>query len=240
MKKYSCKHIGETHKTKEGYVCGIIDGGSKYGYCTIQIKNWISEKRYDHVKDGEIKYPYHKSVLRVGFIGEGKYIVSKKKKYTDAYKAWTRMLKRCYSEKTQQRQPTYKNVTVYKEWHNFQVFAEWFYEHYIEGYELDKDLLSNNIKKYSPETCLFIPQALNAFLANKNSKNTSGATGVYWCKTTKKWVAGIGTKSKKTLGYFNNKKDAIKAYDKARKYLAEEWKNKMKNILSDKSIQKIA
>ena len=45
------------------------------------------------------------------------------------------------------------------------------------------------------------------------SDNTSGVTGVYWCKTRKKWVAAIKVngKRKQLGGYFINKEDAIKA-----------------------------
>lgn len=42
------------------------------------------------------------------------------------------------------------------------------------------------------------------------SRNKSGITGVRWCKTYKKWTAGIRVnKNQKGLGYFNDKFEAI-------------------------------
>jgi len=70
-KKYSRSHIGEVHITKESlgnYECKVIDGGSKPGYCTIQIKDWISEVLYGNVKNGCVKYPFHASIYGVGYI----------------------------------------------------------------------------------------------------------------------------------------------------------------------------
>ena len=46
--------------------------------------------------------------------------------------------------------------------------------------------------------------------------NTSGLKGVSWAKREKKWVSYIRSGGKHLwLGYFNDKNDAAKAYDKA-------------------------
>ena len=46
--------------------------------------------------------------------------------------------------------------------------------------------------------------------------NTSGATGVYWHKSTQKWYAQIGVAGKNVhLGYFNNLQDAAAARGRA-------------------------
>ena len=48
-----------------------------------------------------------------------------------------------------------------------------------------------------------------------SKKNTSGVTGVYYLKITKKWYAQIRVDGNlKHLGYFKNKKDAINARKK--------------------------
>ena len=59
------------------------------------------------------------------------------------YKKWREMLARCYCEKYQTKKPSYLGCTVSEEWHNFQVFAEWFYSNFngSNNCELDKDLL---------------------------------------------------------------------------------------------------
>ena len=56
----------------------------------------------------------------------------------------------------------------------------------------------------------------NAFNAGLSSANTSGAKGVSWSKTRKKWCAYIHINSKAIpLGRFFNIKDAISARKKA-------------------------
>lgn len=241
MKKYNREHIGEVWRTNEGYEVEIIDGGSKQHYCTIQFENWISEAVYNHIKNGQIKFPYYKSVYGVGYYGDGKYKSRVNGKKTKVYVVWKHMLMRCYDVKFQQKYPTYVGVIVCEEWHNFQNFAEWFDKHYIEGYDLDKDLLSEpNSKIYSPNTCLFVPHALNTFLTNRQSNNTSGQVGVSWHKSTNKWRATISRNGKrKHLGHFDDIETAAKAYKKARAEQVQIWKEKMVGILPKQVIEKI-
>ena len=90
------------------------------------------------------------------------------------YQRWREMLKRCYSEKSLVKSPTYKGVTVFPAWHYFSVFRAWMSAHdgYHEGNELDKDLLVFGNKIYNPETCLFVPKAINSLLSNTIQKPT--------------------------------------------------------------------
>lgn len=85
----------------------------------------------------------------------------------DAFDTWHNMIYRCYSGKIKQ----YRDVEVCTEWHNFANFAEW-YKNHSENIEhthrklcLDKDLFAQGNKKiYSPQTCCFLPNELNAFV----------------------------------------------------------------------------
>jgi len=229
-KKYNRSHIGETHITKEslgGYELTIIDGSTKPKYVTIQINDWVSEKGYKEVKNGSIKYPYHPSIYGKGYVGEGDAKITLEGKITKVYKTWSGMIERVYDSKRLVKDPTYKNVEVCNEWLNFNTFAKWFEENYIEGYHLDKDLLSTDNKIYSPETCIFIPQALNKFLTNIKVTNTSGHIGVSWHKNSNRWVAQI--KHPKTgkrihLGLFKDIEEASKVYKHKRNEYAMWWK----------------
>lgn len=49
-------------------------------------------------------------------------------------------------------------------WHDFSDFERWFSEHHIEGFHIDKDILTPGNKVYGPENCIFVPQALNSLL----------------------------------------------------------------------------
>ena len=52
----------------------------------------------------------------------------------------------------------------------------------------------------------------NCYKPQVSSNNTSGYTGVYWCKDTKKWLAQIYVNYKGIhLGYFDDIEDAITA-----------------------------
>jgi hypothetical protein len=54
---------------------------------------------------------------------------------------------------------------VCNEWHNFQNFAEWFCKNYCDAsmdkWQLDKDIIVPGNRVYSPETCCFVPNAVN-------------------------------------------------------------------------------
>ena len=85
-----------------------------------------------------------------------------------AYNHWQMILKKCFDQEYKTQHPTYKNVTMCEEWKRFSVFKKWFDANYVEGYDLDKDLLSDNGRKiYSPDTCCFIPHRLNLLLCSK-------------------------------------------------------------------------
>ena len=80
------------------------------------------------------------------------------------------MFVRCYDDKYQLRQPTYIGCSVSEDFCNFQNFAEW-YSHYKYEckypLEIDKDLLYEGNKIYSPKTCCLLPKEINSTLNSK-------------------------------------------------------------------------
>lgn len=140
-----------------------------------------------------------------------------------SYKTWTSMLERCYSDKLQARHPTYIGCSVSPEWLSFNNFKEWYDTNYnhelnaIHKLQLDKDLLISNNKVYSKDTCLFLPQRVNLFLANNYSNNTSGFTGVSWHKHANKWHVQIKSNGvNKYIGLYTDINLANQAYVQAR------------------------
>ena len=73
--------------------------------------------------------------------------------------------------------PTYIGCTVCIEWNNFQNFAGWFNENYIEGYDLDKDIKVNGNKVYSPVTCLIVTPKENTIKARAKSYRLTSPEG---------------------------------------------------------------
>jgi hypothetical protein len=113
-----------------------------------------------NIRLGKVLDKLHPRVYGVGYIGE-----SKLKRYTSVNSnidnVWRGMLRRCYCEKQQSRNPSYIGCSVCVEWHNFQTFAKWFEENYIEGFQLDKDTKVVGNRVYSPNTCVFISKTEN-------------------------------------------------------------------------------
>lgn len=105
------------------------------------------------------------TVYGTGYLGEGGYDVRDcGGKLLPEYQAWSGMLGRCYSEAKLKVDPSYKGCSVHPNWHNFQVFAEWYtnQENYGKGYDLDKDILVQGNKVYSSKTCCLVPKEVNS------------------------------------------------------------------------------
>lgn len=224
--------VGEKHLTNEGYTIEIIEYFRKDN-CTVRFEDGtiITNVQYEHIKGKGIKNPNHKSVLRVGYIGVGKYKTRVQNKLTKHYTYWQNILIRCYDEKQSNKRPTYERVTVCKEWHNFQVFAKWFDENYIDNWALDKDILVKGNKIYSPETCCFVPQEVNNLFTKSNSKRGDYPIGVYEYKSVK-YKALIRKNDKLIyLGLYNTPEEAFQAYkiekEKYIKQKADKWKDKI-------------
>ena len=58
---------------------------------------------YQNFKNGNIKCPYEARVYGKGYLGEGKYKMSKNGKNIYKYDIWHDMLKRCYDPKFQEK-----------------------------------------------------------------------------------------------------------------------------------------
>jgi len=171
-----------------------------------------------------------KKVLGKGVYIKGKYTFGKKGKPTKEYSVWLSMLTRCYNERFIKNNETYVGCTVCDEWHNFQTFAEWFERNYIDGYQLDKDLIVKGNKFYSPETCCFIPQEINLLLVNR--KRDRGIYPIGVSRDKNKLAANIDIKAKrKYLGNYNTIEEAFNVYKKAKEShivsMAEEYKDKI-------------
>ncbi len=164
---------------------------------------------------GNVKDPFSPSLYGVGFIGKGKHkgYTKKKGKVTRAYQNWHNMLERCYNEKTQERNPTYKGCKVVADWHNYQNFADWHEVNFIEGCSLDKDLIVFGNREYSPELCSYVPPKINNLLHTR--KNTGkGLAGTSYSKRHKKYRAEVYDETGRALklGYYSNEQEAHEVY----------------------------
>ena len=94
------------------------------------------------------------------------------------YATWHGMLRRCYSKKYQTRYPTYRGCSVCSEWLSLSTFKIWFDANYRDGMSLDKDILIQGNKVYSPETCRFVPGYINNLLTDAGAARGELPLGV--------------------------------------------------------------
>lgn len=93
-----------------------------------------------------------------------------------------------------------------------------------DGYVIDH--INHNRYDNRKKNLRICTQVQNSYNKKKQSNNKSGTTGVYYHKKKKRWYALIGFNKKHiSLGYYENKEDAIKARKEAEKKYFGEFAN---------------
>ena len=150
-----------------------------------------------NIRKGLIKDPYSPSVYGVGIVGT-KYLSAVNGVLTKEYELWSGMLKRCYSDFSKKKQPTYIGCVVSNKFKSYEYFYEWCHNQIgfgIDGWQLDKDLLIKGNKVYSESTCVFIPREINQTLVKRVASRGEHPIGVDWSKRDKAFKAQV-SKSK--------------------------------------------
>lgn len=162
--------VGDVFQTNN---CGrvVVMEYHDKSHVIVKFENtgYVKRTHAKSLKDGQVKNPYHPSVYGVGYLGEGVKtridgVVSR------FYVLWKGMLARCYSQIFQNTKPSYIGCTVCDRWHNYQNFYQDIqslpcYEIWLDpvnNYQLDKDIKFPGNKIYSPESCMFVPESVNA------------------------------------------------------------------------------
>ena len=131
------------------------------------------------------------------------------------YRKWHSMITRCYSEKFQSRYPSYKGASVCNEWLVFSEFKRWMILQDWSEKQLDKDILSQGNKVYSPEFCIFVSGEVNKLLTNRKLDRGDYPQGVYFSDVDNKYKAQCNIKGKQRhLGFFDTAESASDAYNK--------------------------
>jgi hypothetical protein len=226
--------IGNEFTTNEGYKVEIIEYINSNN-CTIKFETGLimREVRYCSLQLGKIKNPFHRSVFGVGYLGIGKYKSSINHKEVPAYSSWRRMLERCYDPKYHKRKRTYIGCEVHPDWHNYQVFAEWYYENNIKDFQLDKDILVKGNKIYGPDTCCFVPLEINTLLVRHSKCRGAYPIGVGQYRD--RFKAVISKKNKDIgLGIFETIELAFMAYKREKEGYIREVADKWKHLITPK------
>ena len=156
------------------------------------------------------------------------------------YQLWQDMLKRCFSEECQNKQPTYKGCNVSDNFLNYSYFYEWCQEQTGFGkvdekgryWELEKDLLFTGNKTYSETNCVFVPHEINLFFNNHGNARGEYPVGVYFHKASGKFKAQCKVNGKRQhLGLFNTPQEAFAVYKPFKedlcKQLALKWQSEI-------------
>lgn len=141
-----------------------------------------------------------------------------------SYRTWYNLFVRCYNEKSLQLHPTYSGCNVSMEWRKYSNFKKWYDANYKEGWCIDKDLLVQGNKEYAPDKCCYIPNEINAFLANTRRSGSNSFSCVYLLKNGHYAVNLSG----KRVGTYATIDEAVSKYKECKRNkaieLAEKWK----------------
>ena len=192
---------------------------------------FIKEESMNTIRSGHIRDNSLPTTCGFGYIDiEG---ASIGRNATKEYQLWNNMINRCYNEKILSRNPTYKDCHVSEDWRYLSNFKEWCNNQIGFGNEcwhLDKDILVEDSKMYSPETCCFVPQEINVALTNNKSVRGSFPQGVIYNSTKTRYRARIQRGDKwESLGTYNTPEEAFYVYKQAKEAYIKEVANKWKD-----------
>lgn len=219
----SKKRIGEERVNKQGDLMKIIEYKSSSDII-VEFQDDYKAKvstTYGNFNKETIVNPYHPTIYGVGMKG-AKYPASYINKSgktvgTKEYYVFRSMITRCYSDNYHKQQPTYKNVTCCKEWHNRDVFEDWLrsqpnYEKFLNGdFALDKDILVRDNKIYSPETCCLVPRRVNELFKKDWAEDNDMPIGAR--KKNGKYIVYCCVNGENTyVGTYEDKQEASMAY----------------------------
>ena len=131
------------------------------------------------------------------------------------YRVWVNILVRCYSKAEHKRYPNYIGCEICEEWKLFSNFRLWMEKQDWQNKHLDKDILDEGNKIYSPEKCVFVDHYINSFILDSRKIRGNLPIGVSFSRANKKYQAHCKNhKNNKTiaLGYFTCPEEAHQAW----------------------------
>ena len=231
--------VGEINYNNQGELMTIVEYNNSIDMIIKFDSTGILKKcAYKEFKSGHVHDNFYPSVCGVGYIGDTSITIGNKI-IKHSYRTWSGMILRCYSDKYHDRYKSYADCSVCKEWHCYANFEKWYNENYYEveneAMNLDKDILVKGNKLYSPDTCIFVPQTINALFTKREQARGKYPIGVTRDKRYGKFAPQV--QGVKWLGYYNTPEEAFKVYkenkEKRIKQIAEEYKDKIPDKLYD-------
>lgn len=179
-------HLNEEKLNQNGCLMKIIEYIDNR-HIIVEFQDEYKAKvktSHGNFKRGIVRNPYYPTVCGVGISGN-KYLIVENKRPTREYNAWLRMLNRCFDKNVQEKQPTYKDVSICNEWLLFDNFYEWLHSqpnfskwNENKRWAVDKDIFIKRNKTYSPDTCCLVPQNVNCLFLKREAERGKYPIGV--------------------------------------------------------------
>ena len=226
---------GLVFNTNNSGVCVVVNY-TNYDDVTVKFveTGYETKTRMDNLKLGKVKDYLHPSIYGKGVLGEG-FKQSESQSYS--FQLWKNMLKRCYSEVSFKKSPSYEQCLTSETFNHYQQFKTWCNQQLgfgNTGWELDKDILVKGNKIYSEDTCCFVPKEINLLLVKHDKGRGNYSLGVDYHKSRKQFRARC---SDKHLGWFNTELEAFLAYKEAKEQYIKEVANKWKDQIDPRAYE---
>ena len=239
-----------SYKDCVGKVCKILKSGDfkvlKYNDAKdVEVQflktGFETTVELGSIRNGKVKDRYLPSVYGVGVIGD-KYPSKVSGVQTKEYDLWYSMLRRCYSDNSKKKNPTYEGCEVSENFKSYEYFYEWCHKQVgfnNKDWQMDKDLLVKGNKVYSESTCVFLPSEINSLLTKREALRGEHLIGVCWKKANKAFVATVRKNKGKQehLGYFKTELEAFNAYKEAKEAFIKEQANKWKGQIGERAYE---
>ena len=206
----------------------VVVNYTNYDDVTVKFveTGYETKTRMANLKLGKVKDYLHPSIYGKGILGEG-FKQSDSQSYS--FQLWKNMLKRCYSEVSFKKSPSYEQCLTSETFNHYQQFKTWCNQQLgfgNTGWELDKDILVKGNKVYSEDMCCFVPKEINLLLVKHDKGRGNYSLGVDYHKSRKQFRARC---SDKHLGWFNTEIEAFYVYKEAKEAYIKEVANKWKD-----------
>lgn len=195
----------------------------------------IELDRFESIPASALSIKYRKLIYGFG-VNDAPFVtqiqVGSKKHMHPAYDCWKQMIRRCYSKESLSKKPHYAGVTVCNEWKSFNAFHSWWKESKVDGWQIDKDILTDNYS-CSPDNCIFVPKWLNTFPADARLARGRFLIGVTFNKKGGKFEAycnNLHLGKQEYLGCFDDEMSAHLAWRKRKIEMANMQKIEMDAI----------
>lgn len=159
-----------------------------------------------------------------------------------AYSLWISIKQRCYVPRDDCKNHAYLDCKICNEWIDYNNFKEWVKsQFYIQGYQIDKDILCKGNKEYAPDKCCFVPMFINSLFTKSDKSRGKYPLGVSITKsgtfiaTMRKTING--ERHKIYLGSYKTPAEAFSAYKKEREKYIQEVADKYRKFLDPRVYQ---